>query len=187
MAPDRGRLARRRPAIQDKVRREMNDSESGSPDRLDLWPPRMVVCVGAVVLNGDRMLFVRQAPEHSLAGQWSIPWGLVDGDECPEDAALRETYEEGGIRATLDGLLGFQNLQPGWLGLIFLCRHQEGDPTADGVETDAAAYLSLPELEALGATLEPWCGWLARRVLAGTCTVAPPAMDSPYHPRKAFL
>ena len=165
----------------------MNDCNADTFNGPDPWPPRMAVCVGAVVVNGDRVLFVRQAQGQSLAGQWSIPWGVVDNAEPPEDAALRETYEEGGIRATLDGLLGYQNLQPGWLGMVFLCHHEEGDPTADGIETDAAAYLSLAELDALGETVEPWCGWLARRVLTGSYTLTSCAMDSPYHPRKAFL
>ncbi|RMF32257.1 MAG: NUDIX domain-containing protein [Chloroflexi bacterium] len=60
--------------------------------------PRMTVCVGAVVLQGDQALFVRQAPGHPLEGQWSIPWGIVEAPETPEAAALRETWEEGGIR-----------------------------------------------------------------------------------------
>jgi ADP-ribose pyrophosphatase YjhB (NUDIX family) len=51
------------------------------------WPPKMAVCVGAVVLHEQRILFIRQAKGHSLAGQWSIPWGIVDEGEAPENAA----------------------------------------------------------------------------------------------------
>ncbi len=54
------------------------------------WPPKMAVCVGAVILQGEKVLFIRQAPGHSLAGQWSIPWGLVDEGVTPEDAAATE-------------------------------------------------------------------------------------------------
>jgi ADP-ribose pyrophosphatase YjhB (NUDIX family) len=165
----------------------MDDGDLKTPTRSDRWPPRMAVCVGAIVLKGDRVLFVRQASGASLAGRWSIPWGLVDEGECPQDAALRETFEEGGVRATLDGLLGLQNLQPGWLALLFLCSHGEGDPAPDGLETDAAAYLSLAEIDALGESVESWCVWLARRVLTGVYTVTPEAPDTPYDPRKAYL
>ena len=70
------------------------------------WPPTMVVCVGAVVLRGEHVLLVRQAEGHSLAGQWSIPWGFVDPGEFPHEAALREIYEESGINAEIEGLLG---------------------------------------------------------------------------------
>ena len=102
--------------------KEMNDAATE-------WPPKMAVCVGAVVLREKSALFVRQAEGQSLAGQWSIPWGVVDNDEAPEAAALRETYEESGIKAEIDGLLGIQNLPgAGWLGIVFLCHHVEGEP-----------------------------------------------------------
>lgn len=32
------------------------------------WPPKLAVCVGAVVLQRDQALFVRQAKGHSLEG-----------------------------------------------------------------------------------------------------------------------
>jgi ADP-ribose pyrophosphatase YjhB (NUDIX family) len=102
-----------------------------------------LLCVGAVVLMEDRVLFVRQAKGHSLEGQWVIPWGIVDPPEAPESAVLREVQEEGGIEARVEGLLGIQNLkEDGWLALVFLCKDIGGEPTCDGgIETDGAAYL----------------------------------------------
>jgi ADP-ribose pyrophosphatase YjhB (NUDIX family) len=47
-------------------------------------PPGIIVCVGGVVLQEGRMLFVRQAPGHSLEGQWTIPWGFMETGETPE-------------------------------------------------------------------------------------------------------
>ena len=131
---------------------------------------------------------VRQAKGHPLAGQWSIPWGVVDSEESPEDAALRETYEESGIQAEIEGLLGIQNLpEVGWLGVVFLCRHVEGEPVADGNETDNAGYFSLEEMDVLHEPIEPWCEWLVRRVLGGQYTVIRCEPNNPYHPRRAFL
>ena len=151
-------------------------------------PPKMVVCVGAVVLRGERVLLVRQAEGHSLAGQWSIPWGFVDPGEFPNNAALRETYEESGIEAEIEGLLGVQELpEAGWLGIVFLCRHVEGIPKSDGHETDSAAYFSLGELDSFDEPVETWCEWLARRVLAGEHETIPLRLDNPYRPRSAFL
>src|SRR5450759_425752 len=152
------------------------------------WPPKMAVCVGAVVLLDERVLFIRQAERHSLSGQWSIPWGVVDYGETPENAALRETYEESGIKAEINGLLGFQNLRtPGWLGIIFICHHMEGKPHPDGIETDKASYLSIEEIDSFDEPFEPWCKWLARRVLTGERTITPCEPNNPYYPRKAFL
>jgi len=152
------------------------------------WPPTMVVCVGAVVLDGERALFVHQAKGASLEGQWSIPWGVVDPGESPDTAALRETLEEGGVTARMEGLLGVQNLpRAGWIGIVFLSRHVGGTPVSDGgVETDKASYFSLEEMDALDEPIEPWCEWVVRRVLRGEHRVIPEA-DNPYHPRLAFL
>ena len=104
------------------------------------WPPKIVVCVGSVVLRGNTALFVRQAKGASLEGQWSIPWGLVEPGEALDAAALRETREESGVHAEITGLLGIQHLN--WessVGVIFLCRHIKGAPVPDGgVETDRA-------------------------------------------------
>jgi ADP-ribose pyrophosphatase YjhB (NUDIX family) len=138
--------------------------------------------------QGERALFVRQAKGHPLEGQWSIPWGIVDPEESPERAVLREIREEGGIAAEIVGLLGIQNLpQQGWVGIVFLCRHIGGVPKADGVETDRAAYFSLEEMKALNEPFEPWCEWVVRRVLLMEHRVIPPVMENPYRPRVAFL
>ncbi|NSW52549.1 MAG: NUDIX domain-containing protein [Anaerolineae bacterium] len=152
------------------------------------WPPTMAVCVGMVVLDGNRILFVRQAAGQSLAGQWSIPWGMVDAGETPEAAALRETREEAGINAQVEGLLGIQNLQrPGWMGIVFLVRHVSGNPQPDNVETDRAAYITLEEIEQAEEPFEPWCRWLACRVLKGVFTIIPSSPGNPYAPRMGYL
>jgi ADP-ribose pyrophosphatase YjhB (NUDIX family) len=136
--------------------------------------PQTVVCVGAVVRHGDRILLVRQSPGHPLAGQWTVPWGRLEAGESPGGAALREVREEGGVDAMIEGLLGVQVLPPpwpGWIGLVYLCRHVDGVPAPQDVETDAAAYFSLQELNGLKEPMEPWSDWLVRRVFAGRFTL----------------
>lgn len=134
-------------------------------------------------------MFVRQAKGHSLEGQWSIPWGIIDPEEPPEAAALRETREESGIVAEIEGLLGIQNLrQQGWLGIIFLCRHISGIPISDGgVETDQAAYFSLEKMDVFAQPFEPWCEWIVRRVLQDDYHLIPLELNNPYQPCLAFL
>jgi ADP-ribose pyrophosphatase YjhB (NUDIX family) len=151
------------------------------------FPPQMTVCVGAVILHENKIMMVRQAKGHSLEGQWSIPWGFIDHEERPEVAALREVQEEAGVTADLKGLLGIQNMQPaGWLAVISLCQHIAGTPQPDGVETDAAAYLSVEEINSM-PDIEIWCKWLGLRVLAGDFQVIAPALNNPYQPHLAFL
>jgi ADP-ribose pyrophosphatase YjhB (NUDIX family) len=166
----------------------MSGIDKNSLDKNSQSPPKVVVCVGTIVLKDNAVLFVRQAKGHSLEGQWSIPWGFVDDQEVPEEAALRETVEESGIQAGVLGLLGFQNLhRSGWIGIVFLCQHIAGKPEADGIETDRASYLSLEELSKFEEPIELWCAWMARRVLEGNYTLIPVASDNPYHPKRAFL
>ena len=130
--------------------------------------------VGAVVVRDGQALFVRQTPSHSLGAVWTIPWGVLDADEAPSRAALRETLEEAGITARVDGLLAVHALPAPWegtLALVFLCRHETGEPRPDGVETDAARYLSVDELRQSGEPFEPWCRWLTLQALDGTSRV----------------
>jgi len=56
-----------------------------------------------------------------------------------------------------------------------------------GVETDRASYFSLDEILAFSEPFEPWCKWLALRVLSGNRMVIPEEPETPYTPRKAFL
>jgi ADP-ribose pyrophosphatase YjhB (NUDIX family) len=151
---------------------------------------KTVMCVGAVVMRGDTVLLVRQSKGHSLEGQWTIPWGLLDPGESPARAALRETEEEAQIRATMEGLLGVQELpEPwqGWIGLVYMCRHVSGEPKPDGSETDAAGFFSASELNSLNEPVEKLTDWLVRRVLSGQFTLTREDSDNPFGPSGGFL
>jgi len=165
-------------------------------DNRPFVPPKIVVCVGGVVVSEGKALFIRQAGG-SLRGFWSIPWGFVEGRsasgvaEPPHEAVIREVWEEAGVHAAVDGLLGVQNdvRSDGEAAvyLLFLCHPTGGLPTPDGVETDRAAYLSLADMSSLGEPIDALCVWLVTRVLQGRYTLLPSAPDSPYVPRVAFI
>jgi 8-oxo-dGTP diphosphatase len=69
------------------------------------YPDAPRVGVGAVILDGDRVLLVKRGQAPSL-GKWSIPGGLVHLGERIEDAARREVMEECGVGVRLLGLCG---------------------------------------------------------------------------------
>jgi len=149
-----------------------------------------VICVATVVQSGERILLARQARGHRMAGTWTVPWGRLESGESPMSAAIRETREEGGVLAAVEGLLGVQELPApwnGWVALAYLCRHIDGEPTPDGKETDAARYFSLAELNALREPVEPWSEWLLRRVFAGSVTVVSSTPENPRQQRGAFI
>lgn len=158
----------------------------GRIEALD-WPPRNVICAGMVVIHEDRVLLVRQAAGTSLAGQWSIPWGLVDAGETADITAVRETLEEAGVTVEIQGLIGVQNLE--WqsaVAHVYMGRHVDGSPTPDGVETDIAGYYTHNELQELDGPIEPWTDWLIRRVFDGNYKIIEQNLSGPF-PGMAYL
>jgi 8-oxo-dGTP diphosphatase len=57
------------------------------------YPERPIVGVGAVIVDGERVLLVKRAHE-PLKGQWSLPGGAVDVGESLEAGLVREVREE---------------------------------------------------------------------------------------------
>lgn len=69
-----------------------------------LFPPRPLVGVGVVVLDGDRVLLVRRA-KPPRAGEWSLPGGLQRLGETVAEAGRREVMEETGLAVAIAGLV----------------------------------------------------------------------------------
>jgi len=62
-------------------------------------------CAAALVVDGGKLLLTRRALEPWL-GLWCAPSGFCNGPEHPIDAAVREAYEEAGLRIRTTGYLG---------------------------------------------------------------------------------
>jgi 8-oxo-dGTP diphosphatase len=60
------------------------------------FPERPLVGVGAVIIDGERVLLVQRAHE-PLKGEWSLPGGAVDVGETLHEAVRREIREETGL------------------------------------------------------------------------------------------
>ena len=66
---------------------------------MELAPVRPVVATIATVFRDGNVLLVRRANPPDV-GKWGFPGGKVDLGECLKDAAIRELFEETGVRAT---------------------------------------------------------------------------------------
>ena len=69
------------------------------------YPSVPRVGVGAVVLDGDRVLLVRRG-KPPLAGKWSLPGGLVELGETTREAICREVAEECGLQIRVGEVAG---------------------------------------------------------------------------------
>ena len=126
------------------------------------FPEHPVVSVGAVVLDGDRVLLVKRGQE-PLKGRWSLPGGVVELGESLVEALVREVQEETGlvievgalvealdrVERTSDGRVAYH-----YVILDFLCRPRSGEPRqgSDADEVCWAATSSLARYDVTAAT-----------------------------------
>jgi 8-oxo-dGTP diphosphatase len=81
----------------------------------------------AVVFDEEgRVLLVK---ENYGKHRWSLPGGAIESDETPEEAALRETYEETGTVVEIEHLIGAYRLDDGFTFFAFRCTLVEGTPS----------------------------------------------------------
>jgi len=128
-------------------------------DPLRQYPFRPVVGVGAVVLDEGRVLLVRRRFE-PLAGQWSLPGGVVELGETLEAAIRRELLEETGLAVEVGPVVevfdriireGDGRIQYHYVLVDYLCTWVGGRPAA-GSDVDAVELASLDDLSAYALT-----------------------------------
>jgi 8-oxo-dGTP diphosphatase len=120
------------------------------------FPEHPLVGVGAIIINGPRVLLVKRA-HPPLQAQWSIPGGVLEVGEFVRDAAVREAREETGLIVEPGELLGVYDrvlrdlesrVQYHYVLIDFLCRPVSGELLA---ASDAAEvrWFTREELPAL--------------------------------------
>ena len=121
------------------------------------YPDSPLVGVGAVIIEGDRVVLVRRG-HPPLAGEWSVPGGVLEVGETLRQAAVREALEETGLRVEVGELLGVydrilrdadERPRYHYVLIDFLCRKIAGDFQAadDAAE---ARWFTRAELVGLG-------------------------------------
>lgn len=112
--------------------------------------------VGIVVVKDGMILC---GTRHNDTGYGLIcgPGGHIDEGETPEQAAMRETEEEFGIKPKNLVFIGHGPLEPetGFAPYIYFCDEFEGEPSCDDLEMVAPKFRTLEELKDLDASLYP--------------------------------
>lgn len=68
------------------------------------YPEAPIVGVGAVVIDGTKVLLVRRGNE-PLKGEWSLPGGALEVGETLQQGVLREVLEETGVTVAPAGVV----------------------------------------------------------------------------------
>ena len=111
--------------------------------------------VVAVVLDErDRVLMVRR----SDSGEWALTTGCLEPGEQPSDGAVREVFEETGVRARVERLLSVEALdlsvapngdQVYWLAIGLRCRLVEGEARVNDDESVEVGWFDPKEMPPL--------------------------------------
>ena len=120
------------------------------------YPDRPLVGVGAVIVEGDRVVLVKRG-HPPLAGEWSIPGGVLELGETVREAAVREAQEETDLAVEPVELLGVfdrvvrdeeKKVRYHFVLVDFLCRRVSGELKAadDAAE---ARWFTLEEIRML--------------------------------------
>lgn len=123
----------------------------------------LVPAVGILAVDEDGRLLLQRRRD---TGQWAIPMGKMEIGETPAECAVRETFEETGVRVEPLGLLGIYS-DPGYIvayddhvdptqygevrqefEITLFGRPVEGAPTAND-EADAVRWFAPSELDGL--------------------------------------
>jgi len=121
------------------------------------YPERPVVGVGAVVLDGPRVLLIKRG-HPPLKGHWSLPGGGVEVGETLEEAVAREVLEETGLTIEVGPIVEVLDrisrdadgrVEHHFVLVDFVCR-ASGGTLGCASDADAAEWVSLDALTRYG-------------------------------------
>jgi mutator protein MutT len=126
---------------------------TSEPRRGREYPERPVVGVGAVIEQEGRVVLIRRRYE-PLAGQWSLPGGILELGETLEAGTAREMLEETGLEVEVGPVIEVfdrimfddeKKVRYHFVLVDYLCWPIAGDLQA-GSDVDDAAFVRPDEL-----------------------------------------
>ena len=114
------------------------------------YPKQPLIGVGAIIVQSGKVVLVKRG-HAPLAGEWSIPGGVLEVGETMREGVIREAREETGLAIEPLDLLGvFDRMMKDDRGQVlyhyvlvdFLCRVLGGDLKAAGDAAEASWFTS---------------------------------------------
>ena len=112
-------------------------------------PAKPEVAVGAVIVDGGRLLLVRRGRGPAV-GRWSVPGGRVEPGERLADAVVREVAEETGLDVTCGEFIGWVERIGGahhFVIMDFQAHLMAGSGARAGDDADEVAWVDLDRLD----------------------------------------
>jgi 8-oxo-dGTP pyrophosphatase MutT (NUDIX family) len=141
--------------------------------------------VTALVVDADGRVLLVRPPRRDV---WVAPGGAVDPNETPQDALVREVWEETGLLVEpthLRGVFGGPEFrvwyangdEVGYVMAVYQCRTLSGTLRPDENEIAEARYFSAEELSSL--TLSRWARLVVPALMRAHGTWIPPVTWRP--------
>ena len=111
----------------------------------------MNIIAGCLVIKDNKILLVKEGIED--CGKWNIPAGSAENFEKITDAAIRETFEETGLKVKLTSVLPIGERiinDKTFISVRFVAEIISGEIKIDDNEIIDAKWFSIEEFEKLG-------------------------------------
>jgi ADP-ribose pyrophosphatase YjhB (NUDIX family)/ribosomal protein S18 acetylase RimI-like enzyme len=136
-----------------------------------------VPAVGILIEKDDGIVLIRRNnPPHK--GAWTLPSGFIEADESAEEAAIREAYEETGLRVEIIEMAGVNSFPEGppvsGIMIFFRTRAVGGELQGGDDASEAAVFEpgNIPRLP-FRTHREAIAHWLAQRQNGGFLALDP--------------
>lgn len=104
---------------------------------------RYSLSVGVIVIKDAKVLLVKHN-YGSADGKYLNPGGYLQEDELPEDAAVREVYEETGVNIMPTGMLALRCSSQTWY-MVLQADYIGGEPHVNASENSDVLFMDIEE------------------------------------------